>query len=156
MKSICIYTDGACSGNPGPGGWAAVLLYDKQRLELSGYEPHTTNNRMELLAVIKALEALKSPCRIRLYSDSTYVCNAFTKGWFDGWRKMGFKRKGSDIPNRDLWEKLQSVMREHIIEWLWVRGHAENQENNRCDALARAAISDGRNAPEDRSTALKV
>ena len=130
------------------------MLYEEHRLELSGYEPHTTNNRMELLAVIKALEALKSPCRIRLYSDSTYVCNAFTKGWFDSWRRMGFKRKGSDIPNRDLWENLQSVMREHSVEWLWVRGHAENQENNRCDTLARAAIAEGRNAPEADSEAL--
>jgi len=140
MKQITIHTDGACSGNPGPGGWAAVLSYGGARKEISGGCAQTTNNRMELSAVIKALEALKEPCGVRIYSDSSYVCNAFNKGWVYNWKKSGWMRKNEPVPNTDLWLELLELLEKHDVTFIWVRGHADNKENERCDELARAEI----------------
>ena len=142
MKSVKIYTDGACSGNPGAGGWAAVLLYGRHRKELSGFQAETTNNRMELLAVIKGLEALKHPCLAEVYSDSAYVVNAVENGWIENWRENGWKTaKKEPVKNTDLWERLIKLFNCHQVKFVKVQGHAENAENNRCDALARAAIT---------------
>lgn len=139
MKEITIYTDGACSGNPGPGGWAAVLRYGNTEKELSGGEPETTNNRMELIAVISALEALREPCKVKLYCDSQYVCDSVIKGWAHSWKAKGWKRSDkSPAKNPDLWERLLSLLDTHNTEFIWVRGHAENEYNNRCDKLAVA------------------
>lgn len=139
MKTVTIYTDGACSGNPGPGGWGAILMYGRHKKELSGGENPTTNNRMELSAVIAALEQLKEPCQVELYSDSTYVVNALEKGWAASWQKNGW-RKADKKPalNADLWERLLELSRVHTIRLHWVKGHAENEWNNRCDELAVA------------------
>jgi len=136
MKKVTIYTDGACSGNPGPGGWGAILKYGKNKKELSGAEPSTTNNRMELTAVIKALEALKEPCEVMLYTDSQYVANAINLGWLESWQKKGWKRKGGEVKNPDLWIKLVSLLDKHKVTFEWVKGHADNEYNNRCDELA--------------------
>ena len=137
MKSVTIYTDGACSGNPGPGGWAAILRYGEAEKVLSGGEENTTNNRMELTAVIRALEALKGPCDVTLYSDSKYVVEAMAQGWAKGWQARGWKRSsGSQAKNPELWERLLSLCETHRVRWVWVRGHAENELNQRCDALA--------------------
>ena len=137
MKSVTIYTDGACSGNPGPGGWAAILRYGEAEKVLSGGERNTTNNRMELTAVIRALEALKGPCDVTLYSDSKYVVEAMAQGWAKGWQARGWKRSsGSQAKNPELWERLLSLCETHRVRWVWVRGHAENELNQRCDALA--------------------
>lgn len=139
MKSVTVYTDGACSGNPGPGGWAAILIYGEHRRELSGGEPSTTNNRMELTAIISALSALKEPCTVELYSDSRYVLDALEKGWALRWRRNGWKRNKSDAAlNPDLWETLLNLVEAHDVRCHWVRGHADNPYNNRCDALAVA------------------
>ena len=140
MKTVEIYTDGACSGNPGPGGWGAILKYGEVERELSGGEAHTTNNRMELLGVIHALEALKEPCIVELWSDSKYVIDGLSKGWAAGWRKRGWV-KGDKKPalNPDLWERLLDLTERHDMRYHWVKGHAENPYNNRCDALAVAA-----------------
>ena len=139
MKSVTVYTDGACSGNPGPGGWAAILIYGEHRRELSGGEPSTTNNRMELTAIISALSALKEPCTVELYSDSRYVLDALEKGWALRWRRNGWKRNKSDAAlNPDLWETLLNLVETHDVRCHWVRGHADNPYNNRCDALAVA------------------
>ncbi|MBR4546375.1 MAG: ribonuclease HI [Oscillibacter sp.] len=139
MKSVTVYTDGACSGNPGPGGWAAILMYGEHRRELSGGEPSTTNNRMELTAIISALSALKEPCTVELYSDSRYVLDALEKGWAARWRRNGWKRNKSDAAlNPDLWETLLSLAEVHDVRCHWVRGHADNPYNNRCDQLAVA------------------
>lgn len=139
MKSVTIYTDGACSGNPGPGGWGAILRYNGAEKELSGGEAETTNNRMELLGAISALEALKEPCKIELYTDSQYLVNAVEKGWAMRWRKNGWMRNKKDkAMNPDLWERLLSLLQTHDVSFHWVKGHAENQYNNRCDALAVA------------------
>ncbi len=137
MKTVTIYTDGACSGNPGPGGWGAILMYGKFKKELSGGEGHTTNNRMELTGVITALEALKEPCIVELYSDSKYVIDALEKGWARGWKARGWV-KGDKKPalNPDLWEKLLTLCDYHTVNLHWVKGHAENPYNNRCDELA--------------------
>ena len=136
-KSIEIYTDGACSGNPGPGGWGAVLRYKGVEKELSGGERETTNNRMELTAVIKALEALKEPCIITLYTDSKYVSDAFNQGWIYGWLKKDWKKSdGKPVLNRELWQRLYELWKKHEITLVWVKGHADNVYNNRCDALA--------------------
>lgn len=137
MKRVSIYTDGACSGNPGPGGWAAILIYNGREKELSGGESRTTNNRMELLGVISALQALKEPCEVDLWSDSRYVIDALEKGWAQGWKKKGWK-KGDKTPakNPDLWEILLALTEKHRMTYHWVKGHAENPYNNRCDALA--------------------
>ena len=139
MKTVTIYTDGACSGNPGPGGWGAILQYGEFRKELSGGEPHTTNNRMELTGVITALEALKEPCEVELYSDSKYVIDALQKGWAKGWRARGWiKSDKKPALNPDLWERLLALCERHTVRLHWVKGHADNPHNNRCDELAVA------------------
>ena len=139
MKSVTVYTDGACSGNPGPGGWAAVLIYGEHQRELSGGEPSTTNNRMELTAIISALSALKEPCIVELHSDSRYVLDAIEKGWAVRWRRNGWMRnKKEPALNPDLWETLLNLLEVHDVRCHWVKGHADNPYNNRCDALAVA------------------
>ena len=138
MKSVTIYTDGACSGNPGPGGWGAILFYGEHKKEISGGEPQTTNNRMELQGVISALELLKEPCVVELYSDSKYVIDALEKGWAKGWKKNGWKRKTGPALNPDLWDKLLTLYDRHTVNLHWVKGHANNPHNNRCDELAVA------------------
>lgn len=137
MKKVEIYTDGACSGNPGKGGWGAVLVYKNNEKEISGYDESTTNNRMELTAVIEALSSLKEPCEVLLTTDSKYVCDAVTKGWVYSWKKNGW-RKADKKPalNVDLWEKLLPLLEKHSVEWNWVKGHAGHPYNERCDALA--------------------
>ena len=140
MKTVTIYTDGACSGNPGPGGWGAVLRYGEFEREMSGGERSTTNNRMELTGVITALEALREPCVVELYSDSKYVTDALSKGWAASWRRRGWiKSDKKPALNVDLWERLLSLAETHEIHCHWVKGHAENEYNNRCDRLAVAA-----------------
>lgn len=137
MKTVTIYTDGACSGNPGPGGWGAVLRYNGAEKELSGGAAQTTNNRMELTGVISALQALKEPCIVELYSDSKYVIDALQKGWAISWRKNGWvKSDKKPALNSDLWEILLELCEKHQLSCHWVKGHAENEYNNRCDALA--------------------
>ena len=137
MKQVTIYTDGACSGNPGPGGWAAILIYQGREKELSGGERQTTNNRMEMTAVISALEALKEPCEVELWSDSRYVVDALEKGWAESWQKKGWKRSNKEPAlNPDLWEKLLALTKQHKLHCRWVQGHADNSYNNRCDELA--------------------
>ncbi len=144
MREVTIYTDGACSGNPGPGGWGAILMYGEHRKELSGYHPETTNNRMELTAAIEALKALKAPCKVKLYSDSAYLVNAFKQNWLGSWQRNGWvNAKKQPVENQDLWRELLAVMRPHQVEWIKVKGHADNPHNNRCDELARAAIASG-------------
>ena len=137
MKTVTLYTDGACSGNPGPGGWGAILEFQGVEKELSGGESSTTNNRMELTAVIEGLSALKEPCVVELYSDSKYVIDGLSKGWAVSWRKNGW-RKADKKPalNPDLWEKLLDLTAIHHMHYHWVKGHAENEKNNRCDQLA--------------------
>ena len=139
MKTVEIFTDGACSGNPGPGGWGAVLRFAGKEKELSGGEKETTNNRMELTAVIRALSALMEPCKVRLTTDSKYVCDAINQRWVYGWRANGW-RKADKKPtlNVDLWEELLPLLETHEVEFLWVKGHAGHPENERCDALAVA------------------
>ena len=137
MKSVQIYTDGACSGNPGPGGWGAILRYGPHEKEISGGEAETTNNRMELTGVIRALEALKEPCAVELWSDSRYVVDALELGWAKAWRERGWRRADKKPAlNPDLWEILLPLTEQHEIHCHWVKGHAENEFNNRCDALA--------------------
>jgi len=139
MKQVKIYTDGACSGNPGPGGWGAILMYQDFRKELSGGEPHTTNNRMELMGAISALEALKEPCQVALYSDSKYVIDGLAKGWAKGWRAKGWiKSDKKPALNPDLWGRLLDLYDYHTVVLHWVKGHADNPYNNRCDELAVA------------------
>lgn len=140
LPKLSIYTDGACSGNPGAGGWAAVLIYGEHTKELSGGEEHTTNQRMELMAAIQALQALKYPCRVRLHSDSAYLINAFREGWLDRWQVNGWvNSKKEPVENQDLWKILLELANTHEIEWVKVKGHADDHQNNRCDELARAA-----------------
>ena len=139
MKRVEIYTDGACSGNPGPGGWGAILRYGGREKEISGGEAATTNNRMELTAVIEALGALKESCEIELYSDSKYVMDAIEKGWALSWRSKGWiKSDKKPALNIDLWEQLLTLLEGHEVHCHWVRGHADNELNNRCDRLAVA------------------
>lgn len=141
MKSVEIFTDGACSGNPGAGGWGAVLRYNGVEKELSGGEADTTNNRMEMMAVISALEALKEPCAVTLTTDSRYVVDAVEKGWVYSWRKKGWMRtKTEKAKNSDLWERMLELLSRHKVTFVWVRGHAGHRENERCDTLAVAAI----------------
>lgn len=141
MEEIEIYTDGACSGNPGKGGWGAILIAGENRKEISGGEKETTNNRMELTAPIEALKLVKRPCKIKLYSDSAYLVNAFMNGWIYNWQKNGWKTADKkDVKNRDLWEKIYSYTQIHSIEWIKVKGHSDNKYNNLCDRLAVAAI----------------
>ncbi len=139
MKQVTLYTDGACSGNPGPGGWGAILEYRGVEKEFSGGEDRTTNNRMELTGVIRGLEALKEPCIVELYSDSKYVIDALTKGWAKGWRARGWvKADKKPALNPDLWGRLLELCERHEVRCHWVKGHAENPKNNRCDELAVA------------------
>ena len=141
--TVAIYTDGACSGNPGPGGWGAVLLYGEHRREISGASADTTNNRMELTAAIRALEALKRPTDVALYTDSTYVKDGITR-WLPGWKAKGWRTASkSPVKNRDLWEALDALVQRHDVSWHWVRGHAGNAENERADTLAREALKTG-------------
>jgi len=138
-----IFSDGACSGNPGPGGWGTLLRWDGHTKELSGFEAQTTNNRMEMMAAIAGLEALKRPCRARVTTDSQYLYKGITE-WIHGWRKKGWKNsKKEEVANRDLWERLLDLTSKHQVEWHWVRGHNGHPENERCDELARAAITAG-------------
>lgn len=137
MRIVEIYTDGACSGNPGPGGFGAILRCDGREKEISGGEPHTTNNRMELLGVITALEALKYPCEVRITTDSKYVVDGISKGWAVGWKKRGWKKSdGKPALNPDLWERLLALLEIHKAEFVWIKGHAGHPENERCDRLA--------------------
>ena len=141
MKQVIIYTDGACSGNPGPGGWGAILLYRDKKLEISGYEAQTTNNRMELMAPIQALSRLKEPCEVQVYSDSAYLVNAFQKGWLDNWQRRNWlKSDKKPVENQDLWMKILEFTGTHAIQWHKVKGHADNPYNNRCDELATGEI----------------
>ncbi len=140
MKQVMVYTDGACSGNPGPGGWGAILRYKDMEREMSGGEAKTTNNRMELLGVISALEALKEPCIVELWSDSRYVIDGLQKGWAVSWRRRGWiKPDKKPALNPDLWERLLELTERHEMHYHWVKGHADNPYNNRCDRLAVAA-----------------
>ena len=139
MKEVTLYTDGACSGNPGPGGWGAILIYKDIRKEMSGGEVETTNNRMELTAAIEGLKALKEPCRVKLYSDSKYLIDGITKDWARSWRAKGWKKSdGKPALNVDLWEEVLRLDEYHEIEYIWVKGHAGNPNNERCDRLAVA------------------
>lgn len=142
ITRVEIFTDGACSGNPGIGGWGAILRYKDTQKELSGGEVATTNNRMELTAVIEALKALKRPCNISLYTDSKYVMNGITE-WLENWKKNNWRtsNKKSDVKNIDLWQKLDELCLEHEIRWIWVKGHNGHPENERCDFLARAQVA---------------
>ena len=142
MKKVEIFTDGACLGNPGPGGWGAILRYNGREKEISGGNPDTTNNRMELSAVISALNQLKEPCEVTLYSDSKYVCDAISKGWAKSWQSNGWRKKDrSPALNSDLWEQLLSLLEKHKLAIIWVKGHAGHPENERCDQLAVAAAN---------------
>ncbi len=138
MDKVTVYTDGACSGNPGPGGWAAILTAGEHEKEISGGEPETTNNRMELLAVISALELLKRPCQVTLYTDSQYIEKAVNQGWLRSWKAKGWRRRGGELRNIELWQRLDGLLARHDVTFRWVKGHAENDRNNRCDALAVA------------------
>lgn len=142
MKEIKIYTDGACSGNPGPGGWAAVLLYKDQEREISGSEKHTTNQKMELRAAVEGLKALKEPCQVQLFSDSAYLINAFNLGWLERWQRNGWKTvKKESVENQDLWKELLTLSERHKVQWVKVKGHSDDHYNNRCDFLAQKASS---------------
>jgi len=136
MKQITIYTDGACSGIPGPGGWGAILLYKDTIRELSGGEKQTTNNRMELMGAISSLSALKEACEVDIYTDSQYIANAINKGWLVGWKAKNWKRKDGELKNIDLWQELDKLLSLHTVTFNWVKGHADNKFNNRCDELA--------------------
>lgn len=149
LKEIKIYTDGACSGNPGPGGYGAILVYGDKRRELSGGFRSTTNNRMEMMAAIVALEALKTPCQVTLYSDSKYLVDSVSKGWAKGWRKNGWRKSNKErAANVDLWERLLALLEKHPTKLLWVEGHAGHPENERCDELAVNAAQESE-LPED-------
>ena len=149
QKQVVIYTDGACSGNPGPGGYGVVLLFGEHRKELSGGFRKTTNNRMELLGAIEGLRALKERCSVKLHTDSQYVVNAIEKGWAAKWKANGWMRNKKDkAVNPDLWEQLLTLCQQHNVEFVWVRGHSGDKENERCDVLAVAAAQQ-RNLPAD-------
>lgn len=142
LSDVEIFTDGACRGNPGPGGWAAILRYRGVERELSGYEPDTTNNRMEMTAAIAGLEALKRPCRVRLFSDSQYLRDGITK-WISGWKRRGWLTADKQpVKNVDLWQRLDAAAARHVVTWEWVRGHSGHPENERADTLARARIAE--------------
>lgn len=145
MKELDIYTDGACSGNPGPGGWGVVLNYQGNRKELSGYQPETTNNRMGLFAAIQGLGALKESCIVNLYSDSSYLVNAFEKHWIENWQRNGWKTASKQpVENQDLWKLLLIHVKKHQVRFIKVKGHSDNVNNNRCDEMAVTAIKTGR------------
>ena len=140
MEEVIIYTDGACSGNPGPGGWGTILMSGENKKELSGGSKDTTNNIMEITAVIEGLKALKKPCKVQLYSDSAYVVNAFNQKWIYGWMKNGWKTSNKEpVKNKELWEELYALTKIHEVTFIKVKGHADNEFNNRCDELARNA-----------------
>lgn len=136
MKKVKIYTDGACSGNPGPGGWGAILKYGNVEKEISGGEALTTNNRQELLGVISALEILKEPCIVEIYSDSKYVVDAINKKWVYEWELKGWKRKTGEVANPDLWQRLLPLLEKHTVTFIWIKGHSDNEYNERCDKMA--------------------
>ena len=141
MEKVVIYTDGACSGNPGPGGWGTILMYKENKKEISGGKKDTTNNIMELTAVIEGLKLLKFPCKVKLYSDSAYVVNGFNQKWIYGWIKNGWKNSSKEpVKNKELWQELYDLTKVHEVEFIKVKGHADNEYNNRCDELARNAI----------------
>ena len=143
MEEVIIYTDGACSGNPGPGGWGALLMYKDTKKEITGGKKETTNNIMELTAVIEGLKLLKFPCKVKLYSDSAYVVNGFNQKWIYGWIKNGWKNSSKEpVKNKELWQELYNLTQKHEVEFIKVKGHADNEYNNRCDELARNAIKD--------------
>ena len=137
MKTVSIYTDGACSGNPGPGGWGAILIYKGVEKEISGGEADTTNNRMELTAVLRALALLKEPCAVTVTTDSQYISRAINEGWLKKWKAAGFTKKGG-LKNAELWRELDALMQKHDVKFVWVKGHADNEYNNRCDKMAVA------------------
>lgn len=138
-KKVTIYTDGACSGNPGPGGYGAILMYNGNEKEISGGSKSTTNNQMELMAAIVALECLKEPCEVVLYSDSAYLVNAFNQHWIDGWKKNGWVNSSKqEVKNKELWERLDRLTSLHKVEFIKVKGHSDNEYNNRCDKMAVA------------------
>ena len=139
-RTVIIYTDGACSGNPGPGGWGSVMMYRGHRRELSGGEANTTNNRMEMMAVIQALETLKRPCKITLYTDSTYIIKGMTQ-WLEGWKKRNWHTAAKKpVKNVELWQRLETAIAPHAVKWVWVKGHSGVLENERADELATSAI----------------
>jgi ribonuclease HI len=141
MEEVTIYTDGACSGNPGPGGWGAILMYKENKKEISGGKKDTTNNVMELTAVIEALKLLKFPCKVKLYSDSAYVVNAFLQNWVINWQRNNWKTADKkEVKNKELWQELVELTNIHDITFIKVKGHSDNEYNNRCDELARKAI----------------
>ena len=143
MEEVTIYTDGACSGNPGTGGWGALLMYKDTKKEISGEKKDTTNNVMELTAVIEGLKLLKFPCKVKLYSDSAYVVNGFNQKWIYGWIKNGWKNSNKEpVKNKELWQELYDLTKVHEVEFIKVKGHADNEYNNRCDELARNAIKE--------------
>lgn len=143
MDNVTIYTDGACSGNPGPGGWGAILMYKDTKREISGGKKDTTNNVMELTAVIEALKLLKHPCEVSLYSDSAYVVNAFLQKWIVNWQKNNWKTSSKEpVKNKELWQELLELTNVHSVKFIKVKGHADNEFNNRCDELARNAIKE--------------
>lgn len=142
QKEVTIYTDGACSGNPGPGGYGAILMYKGNKVEISGREDNTTNNKMEMMAAIMALEKLKEPCHVTLYSDSAYLVNAINKGWLKNWKNNNWKTASKEpVKNIDLWARLDNLLNVHNVTFVKVKGHADNEYNNRCDALATGAIA---------------
>lgn len=144
MKKVTLYTDGACSGNPGPGGWACVLIYGEHEKELSGGAAETTNNRMEMTAALEGLKVLKRPCKVEFYTDSNYLKDGVTQ-WLAGWKKRGWKTAAKQpVKNQDIWEQLDQVIQTHQIEWHWVKGHAGDEYNERCDELAREALEEFR------------
>lgn len=139
MKRVELYTDGSCSGNPGPGGWGAILIYQGLEKELSGGAPATTNNRMELTGAIRGLAALKEPCQVELYTDSQYIASAINQHWLENWKKRGWRKADkSPVLNQELWQQLDQQLSRHQVTFHWVKGHADNAYNNRCDALAVA------------------
>lgn len=142
MDKVIIYTDGACSGNPGPGGWGAILMYKDTKKEISGGKKDTTNNVMELTAVVEGLKLLKYPCEVDLYSDSAYVVNAFTQGWIYNWVKNNWKTANKEpVKNKEIWQELYELTKKHKVNFIKVKGHSDNEWNNRCDELARNAIN---------------
>jgi ribonuclease HI len=141
VDKVIIYTDGACSGNPGPGGWGAILMFNEHKKEISGGNKDTTNNIMEITGVIEGLKALKRPCEVEIYSDSAYVVNTFQKGWIENWQKNDWKTSNRQpVKNKELWEELYQLMQVHKVEFIKVKGHSDNEYNNKCDELARNAI----------------
>ena len=143
MEKVIIYTDGACSGNPGPGGWGTILMYKEHKKELSGGCKNTTNNIMEITAVLEGLKALKTDCEVEVYSDSAYVVNAFNSNWIGAWKKNGWKNaQKEEVKNKELWQELDILVEKYKVKFIKVKGHSDNQYNNRCDELARNAIKD--------------